>query len=127
MFSGADAFKPYDTFGFPIDLTAEMAAEEGMTVDEDAFQSLMTQQKERAREARKALGDLGWAGVSSARTCRPRSSWAYDHDTGKRREGAGYRGEGELVDEIVSGMEAILVLDKTPSTPKWAVRWPTTA
>ena len=54
VFSGADAFKLYDTFGFPIDLTAEMAAEEGMTVDEDAFQSLMTQQKERAREARKA-------------------------------------------------------------------------
>ena len=53
VFSGSDAFKLYDTFGFPIDLTVEMAAEEGMTVDEAAFQTLMTEQKERAREARK--------------------------------------------------------------------------
>ena len=45
MFSGADAFKLYDTFGFPIDLTMEMAADEGMSVDEDAFQKLMKEQK----------------------------------------------------------------------------------
>ena len=67
VFSGEDAFKLYDTFGFPIDLTAEMAAEEGMTIDEEAFKALMTEQKERAREARKALGDLGWAGGRSDR------------------------------------------------------------
>ena len=41
VFSGADAFKLYDTFGFPIDLTAEMAADEGLTVDEEAFRKLM--------------------------------------------------------------------------------------
>ncbi len=76
MFSGADAFKLYDTFGFPIDLTAEMAAEAGMTVDEEAFQALMTQQKERARKPARRWAI--WAGPawSSARTCRPRSSWA---------------------------------------------------
>ena len=114
VFSGADAFKLYDTFGFPIDLTAEMAAEEGMTVDEDAFQSLMTQQKERAREARKALGDLGWAGVEFGKDMPATEFVGYDHDTVNGAKVLGIVAEGELVDEIVSGMEAILVLDKTP-------------
>ena len=63
MFSGADAFKLYDTYGFPIDLTIEMAQDAGMTVDQDAFAKLMQEQKERARQARKALGDLAWAGI----------------------------------------------------------------
>ena len=44
-FSGADAFKLYDTYGFPIDLTNEMVAEEGMQVDEAAFKQLMQEQK----------------------------------------------------------------------------------
>ena len=56
-FSGADAFKLYDTYGFPIDLTNEMVAEEGMQVDKSAFKQLMQAQKVRAREARKALAD----------------------------------------------------------------------
>ena len=60
VFSGADAFKLYDTYGFPLDLTIEMVEEQGMTVDEDGFHKLMQEQRERAREARKALGDLGW-------------------------------------------------------------------
>ncbi|MCE1190258.1 MAG: alanine--tRNA ligase [Ignavibacteria bacterium] len=49
--SGADAFKLYDTFGFPFDLTSVMAREQNLMVDEDAFTALMQQQKERAREA----------------------------------------------------------------------------
>ena len=61
--SAADAFQLYDTYGFPIDLTVEMAREEGMEVDLEAFRKLMQEQKVRAREARKALGDLGWAGI----------------------------------------------------------------
>ena len=61
VFSGADAFKLYDTYGFPIDLTREMVQEQDMTVDEDAFQNLMEQQRVRARKAREALGDLAWA------------------------------------------------------------------
>ena len=97
-----------------IDLTAEMAAEEGMTVDEDAFQSLMTQQKERAREARKALGDLGWAGVEFGKDMPATEFVGYDRDTVNGAKVLGIVAEGELVDEIVSGMEAILVLDKTP-------------
>ena len=114
VFSGADAFKLYDTFGFPIDLTAEMAAEAGMTVDEDAFKALMTEQKERAREARKALGDLGWAGVEFGKDMPATEFMGYDHDTVEGAEVLAIVAEGEQAEEIVSGMDAMVVLDKTP-------------
>ena len=114
VFSGADAFKLYDTFGFPIDLTAEMAAEAGMTVDEDAFKALMTEQKERAREARKALGDLGWAGVEFGKDMPATEFLGYDRDTVEGAEVLAIVVEGEQAEEIVSGMEAMVVLDKTP-------------
>ena len=114
VFSGADAFKLYDTFGFPIDLTAEMAAEAGMTVDEDAFKALMTEQKERAREARKALGDLGWAGVEFGKDMPATEFLGYDRDTVEGAKVLAIVAEGEQVEEIVSGMDAMVVLDKTP-------------
>ena len=114
VFSGADAFKLYDTFGFPIDLTAEMAAEAGMTVDEDAFKALMTEQKERAREARKALGDLGWAGVEFGKDMPATEFMGYDHDTVEGVKVLAIVVEGEQAEEIVSGMDAMVVLDKTP-------------
>ena len=114
VFSGADAFKLYDTFGFPIDLTAEMAAEAGMTVDEDAFKALMTEQKERAREARKALGDLGWAGVEFGKDMPATEFLGYGHDTVEAAKVLAIVVEGEQAEEIVSGMDAMVVLDKTP-------------
>ena len=80
VFSGADAFRLYDTFGFPIDLTAEMVAEQGMTVDEESFRQLMQEQKQRAREARKALGDLGWAGVEFGKDIPATEFVGYDQD-----------------------------------------------
>ncbi len=78
VFSGADAFKLYDTYGFPIDLTREMVEEQGMTVDEDGFKTLMQEQKEpgpqgpggpgrsglgrhRVRQGHARDGVLGWA------------------------------------------------------------------
>ena len=114
VFSGEDAFKLYDTFGFPIDLTAEMAAEEGMTIDEDSFHRLMTEQKERAREARKALGDLGWAGVEFGKDMPATEFVGYDYDAIDDAKVLAIVADDQLVDEIVSGMEAIVVLDQTP-------------
>ena len=114
VFSGSDAFKLYDTFGFPIDLTAEMAAEEGMTVDETAFQTLMTEQKERAREARKAMGDLGWAGVEFGKDMPATVFAGYEYDKLDDAKVLAIVTDGQLVEESVSGMDAIVVLDQTP-------------
>ena len=114
VFSGSDAFKLYDTFGFPIDLTVEMAAEEGMTVDEEAFKALMTEQRERAREARKALGDLGWAGVEFGKDMPATVFAGYEYDRLDDANVLAIVTDGQLVEEIVSGMDAIVVLDQTP-------------
>ncbi len=57
----ADAFKLYDTYGFPIDLTDEILEENGMTTSRADFDVLMNEQRERARADRKRMGDLGWA------------------------------------------------------------------
>ena len=114
VFSGSDAFKLYDTFGFPIDLTVEMAAEEGMTVDEAAFQTLMTEQKERAREARKAMGDLGWAGVECGKDMPATVFAGYEYDKLDDANVLAIVTDGQLVEEIVCGMDAIVVLDQTP-------------
>ena len=61
--SGEDAFKLYDTFGFPIDLTREIAKEAGLNLDEDAFKALMNEQRQRARAARADIS--GWAESSA--------------------------------------------------------------
>ncbi len=112
-FSGADAFKLYDTFGFPIDLTIEMAKDEGLSVDEDAFRKLMQEQKERAREARKALGDLGWAGVDLGKEIPATEFAGYDYDVCEAKVLA-IVSDGETRGEIGAGKDAIVVLDKTP-------------
>lgn len=113
VFSGADTFKLYDTFGFPIDLTAEMAADEGLTVDEDAFRRLMQEQKERAREARKALGDLGWAGVEFGKDVPSTEFVGYDRTSCEATVVALVR-EDELCGRIEAGSDGIVVLDKSP-------------
>ncbi len=61
VLGGDDIFKLNDTFGFPIDLTREIAQEHGISLDEDGFRARMAEQKKRAREATLALGDFGWA------------------------------------------------------------------
>ncbi|MBO5034734.1 MAG: alanine--tRNA ligase, partial [Oscillospiraceae bacterium] len=113
-FSGGDAFKLYDTYGFPIDLTIEMVQEQGMAVNEETFKALMEEQKIRARKAREALGDLGWAGVEFGKEVPETQFVGYDHTAIEDAKVVAIVAEGELVDEIVSGIEAIVVLDKTP-------------
>ena len=112
IFSGADAFKLYDTYGFPIDLTMEMVEEEWMQVDQAAFKALMEEQRVRARKAREALGDLGWAGIEFGKDVPATSFVGYDRTAADGRILAMVADE-ELRDEIGTGVEAILVLDQT--------------
>ena len=112
-FSGADAFKLYDTYGFPIDLTIEMVKEEGMDVDEDGFKALMKEQKERARAATKALGDFGWSGVDLGKEMPATEFVGYENDSCEAKVLA-IIAEDELRDELVAGTDAAIVLDKTP-------------
>ncbi len=114
VFSGADAFKLYDTYGFPIDLTVEMVEEQGMTVDEKAFQELMQAQKERARKAREALGDLGWAGVEFGKDIPETEFVGYTENTITDAKVLALVVENEPAEELMPGVEAIVVLDKTP-------------
>lgn len=113
-FSGAAAFKLYDTYGFPIDLTDEIVAEAGMGIDKDAFKKLMEEQKVRAREARAALGDLGWAGIEFGKDMAATVFVGYDVTAIEDAKVLAIVAEGELRDSITSGVEAIIVLDKTP-------------
>ena len=112
VFSGADAFKLYDTYGFPLDLTVEMCNDEGMTVDEEGFHALMQEQRERAREARKALGDLGWSGISFGKEIPETDFIGYEQEKCKA-DILAIVVEGELSGVVSKGKEAILVLDRS--------------
>ncbi len=112
-FSGADAFKLYDTYGFPIDLTIEMVADEDMTLNQKEFAALMQEQKVRAREARKALGDLAWAGIDLGLDNTPTTFVGYTEYSCEAKVLAVCVGE-EVSGTIAGGESGILVLDKTP-------------
>ncbi len=112
-FSGADAFKLYDTFGFPIDLTIEMVEDEGMTLDQEGFEALMQEQKERAREARKALGDLAWAGIDLGLDNTPTTFVGYEQNNCEAKVLAVCVGD-EVSGTIAGGESGIIVLDRTP-------------
>ncbi|MBO5544970.1 MAG: alanine--tRNA ligase [Oscillospiraceae bacterium] len=112
VFSGADAFKLYDTYGFPLDLTLEMCADEGMQVDEEGFHRLMQEQRERARKAREALGDLGWTGVSFGKEIPETEFVGYDNASCE----AGVLAmivDDEPAGSVGEGKEAVLVLDRS--------------
>ncbi len=113
VFSGADAFLLSATYGFPIDLTVEMVEDEGMTVDMDEFNRQREEDKLRAREARKALGDLGWAGIDFGKDMAATEFVGYDHLTADARVLA-IVAEEELQETVGQGADAILVLDQTP-------------
>ena len=112
-FSGADAFKLYDTYGFPIDLTIEMVADEDMTLDQAAFTRLMQEQKVRAREARKALGDLAWAGIDLGLDNTPTTFVGYENNNCEAKVLAVCVGD-EVSGSIAGGENGIIVLDRTP-------------
>ncbi len=114
VFSGEDAFKLYDTYGFPMDLTLEMVEEQGMTLDEEAFHALMEEQRQRARKAREALGDLGWAGVEFGKDVPETEFVGYENNSITGAKVVALVVENEQAEELMPGVEGIVVLDKTP-------------
>ncbi len=113
VFSGADAFLLSDTYGFPIDLTVEMLEDEGMTVDMDKYVACREEQRVRAREARKALGDLGWAGIDFGSDVTATDFVGYDVNNCDAKIVAVCVGE-EVTGSITGGEKGVIVLDKTP-------------
>ncbi len=113
VFSGADAFLLSATYGFPIDLTIEMVEDEGMSVDMDEFNRQREEDKLRAREARKALGDLAWAGIDLGLDNTPTEFVGYTEFTCEAKVLAVCVGD-EVSGTIAGGEDGILVLDKTP-------------
>jgi len=113
VLSGEDAFKLYDTYGFPLDLTTDMLSEVDMTVDVASFDEQMNEQRSRARKAREALGDLAWAGIELGLDNTPTEFLGYDSVSGDGKILAIVT-QGELSSSIREGDEGIIVLDKTP-------------
>ena len=112
VFSGADAFKLYDTYGFPVDLTIEMAQEAGMSIDQAEFDRLMNEQRQRARAARGNLSDA-WAGLDLGLDSKPTEFVGYTEKSCRARI-LSIVEDGETCGTIGSGKMGILVLDKTP-------------
>ena len=113
-FSGADAFKLYDTYGFPIDLTLEMVEEQGMELDQAEFHKQMDEQRQRARKAREALGDLGWAGVEFGKEVPETKFVGYTQNTVEGAKVVALVVENEQAEELMPGVDGIVVLDQTP-------------
>ena len=113
VFAGADAFLLADTYGFPIDLTVEMVADEDMTIDMEEYTRLREEQRVRAREARKALGDLAWAGIDLGLDNTPTTFVGYTENNCEAKVLAVCVGE-EVSGTIAGGENGIIVLDKTP-------------
>ena len=113
VFSGEDAFLLSDTYGFPIDLTVEMLEDEGMGVDMDRYTACREEQRVRAREDRKKMGDLGWAGIDLGLDNTPTAFVGYDVYNCEAKVLAVCVGE-EVTGSITGGEKGIVVLDKTP-------------
>ena len=118
LLKGLDVFKLNDTFGFPLDLTKEIAAEQGIEIDEEGFHAEMTKQKERARAERLKKNISGWSeDLFGALNAEPTVFTGYEtlNDTGVV---VALSDEETLTDAIATDEEAkdgvLVVLDKTP-------------
>lgn len=110
--AGKDVFKLYDTFGFPIDLTREIAAEAGLEIDEGEFEALMKEQKVRAREARANIS--GWSGTAKTLFADlPKTTFTGYKTTSDTGMILAILSEDAPVDSVSEG-ECTVILDKTP-------------
>ena len=110
----ADAFKLHDTYGFPIDLTIEILEEQGMSTDRDGFDALIQEQKERSREDRKRMGDLGWASEDLGLDKSLKTEFCGYTELEAEGNVLALVSEGESTDAVRAGSKVTVVLDKTP-------------
>ncbi|MHA7964054.1 alanine--tRNA ligase [Paenibacillus sp. CAU 1782] len=113
IIAGADAFKLYDTFGFPFDLTEDFALEHGMTVDRDGFDASMEEQVKRAREARQDSGSMKVQGGPLAEITDKSEFVGYNELVTESKIIAMLLDE-ELSDIAGEGSRVALLLDRTP-------------
>lgn len=114
VFSGEDAFKLNDTYGFPLDLTKDILEEKGITVDEDKFNALLANQKSTARAARKDAGADAWKGNSIKIEAEKTAFVGYTDFECDAKVIAIINSAGEPVDMLGTEDKGTLVLDKTP-------------
>ena len=114
--AGSKAFQLHDTYGFPIDLTLEMASEQGLSVDEQGFRQLMAEQRQRAKEDAKARKS-GHADLSTYRTLLDRhgtTDFIGYTDLESHSRVLGLLVDGQPVQSAPEGSEVELILDRTP-------------
>ncbi|HET6396711.1 MAG TPA: alanine--tRNA ligase [Pseudoxanthomonas sp.] len=110
---GADVFRLYDTYGFPVDLTADMARERGMSVDMAGFEAAMEQQRETARAAGKFASTTGLPADLVAQLA-PTAFLGYDRLDADNLRVLALLKDGSPVQAIAAGDEAVVILDRTP-------------
>ena len=110
---GADAFRLYDTYGFPVDLTADIARERGLGVDMAGFEAAMNQQRETARASGKFGGGVSLPAELAAQLATT-DFLGYDSMLEGGLEVVALLRDGRSVDIIEAGDEAIVLLDRTP-------------
>ena len=110
---GADAFRLYDTYGFPVDLTADIARERGLTVDMAGFEVAMNCQREQARAASKFAG-VGALPAELVANLSPTTFLGYERLAADNLPIVAILREGRTVESLGDGEEGTLILDRTP-------------
>ena len=114
VLSGEDAFKLYDTYGFPLDLTKDILAEKNMTVDEEKFRELMEKQRQLARSSRKSADAESWKSDEISFENIPSTVFCGYTENSCNAKILDIVVEGEHTSCAADGSKAIIVLDKTP-------------
>lgn len=114
VLSGADAFKLQDTFGFPIDLTKEILAEKGLSVDEEEFAKIVKENRERTRNARKDAGADAWKNKGMATKGIEATDFVGYSELSTAAKVLAIVSEDERKDFVAANQTAVLILDKTP-------------
>ncbi|RDS85010.1 alanine--tRNA ligase [Dyella monticola] len=111
--AGDDAFRLYDTYGFPVDLTADIARERGLNVDMAGFERAMKEQQERSREGSRFTAK-GQMPAELASQLAPTTFLGYEALSSRANKVVGIVRAGKQVDQLAEGEEGLVMLDRTP-------------